>query len=134
MSKGAVEAYAAAWVRHVDAGDTTEGRANLEAILPLYADDIVYEDVPSGDRFEGRDRIAEMFKHVSEHYDVSLSLVSVQSDGERFAIEFTSRMTLGDKSLEGRGAAVGSLGPDGKVTSHRDYSDATALVAAAAGS
>jgi hypothetical protein len=89
----------------------------------VVSDDIGYEDVPTGRQYTGHDAIRQLCTFVSENYDVDLRAVSWYTDGERFTIEWESTTVWGQgqQPLEGRGVAVGTIGADGKITSHRDY-------------
>jgi ketosteroid isomerase-like protein len=122
MSKQLLDAYVATWPKHVNAGDSPEGQANLGEFLSLLADDVVYEDVPSGHTFAGHEGIRQMCSFVSNSFDVDLAVVAAQTDGERFAIEFETTMTIVDTGavVANQGVAVGTI-VDGKIATHRDF-------------
>lgn len=124
MSDQLLKEYVAAWLRHTMVSDTADGRENLAAFLTFLAPDVVYEDIPSGSRHEGRDAVAAMCRSVSGMFEMKIDIASEQSDGERFAFEFECVATLrqtGDV-VTFRAGAIGTF-RDGKVASHRDYYD-----------
>lgn len=122
MSNAVFDAYVAAWQKHTQAGDSPEGQANLRALLDLMSDDVTYTDVPSGHSFSGHDGVAQLCATVAASYDVAIKVTGAQTDGERFAIEFESKVVIRDSGVEveSLGVAVGTIA-DGKITSHRDY-------------
>jgi limonene-1,2-epoxide hydrolase len=131
VSSDLIQEYGEAWLEHVAIDDSPAGQEKLRRLVAFYADDVVYEDVPTGHTFAGREGVAQMSTFVSSQYDVTLALVSAQSDGERFALEYESDMVFGGDTVHGRGVAVGTIGADGKITSHRDYYDSRPIAAAA---
>jgi hypothetical protein len=122
-----LEAYVVGWLNHGDVGDTPDGRRNLERLLDVMAPDVVWEDVPSGHRFEGHAGIVDMCTLVYERFRPHLKVVSRQTDGKCFAIEWEA--TLGVDGTVIRGIARGAFGTDGKVTLHRDYWDRVGVTA-----
>jgi hypothetical protein len=97
------------------------------------APEIRYEDVPTGAVWIGHQGINEMC--VATHdwsKDMTVNVVSRQSDGSSFAIESvasgTNTGSMGSfpatgKTFSIRMASLGSFGPDGSVVEHRDYWD-----------
>ena len=127
LIRDAFDNYVSVWSRH---GQDDDAGAVARELKRLVSDDMVYVDVPSGHAFHGPDGVGRMCAVASEHYRPAISIVGTVLDGERFAIEFTSEITAAGTSISSTGVAVGTIAPDGKVTSHRDYYDASALSAA----
>lgn len=125
--RDAFERYVAVWAMH---GEDDESGAVAEEIKALVAHDLVYVDVPSGHAFEGPEGIARMCALASEHYRPKIDVVATALDGDRFAIEFSCEMSVAGTAIDLNGVAVGTIAADGKVGSHRDYYDASALFAA----
>jgi hypothetical protein len=100
-----VYAYVAAWLKHGAADATDEGKANLKGLIELVLEDFVYEDVPSGHSYMSRD------------YKPKIQALSTRTDSRRFAIEFSATL----QGMTARSAAIGTIGQDGKIASHRDY-------------
>ena len=124
MSEELLDAYVDAWLKHTAVSDSPEGRENLNAFLSMLSPDIVYEDVPSGNRYVGHDGATEMSTMVSNLFDMSIEITSVQGDRDRFAFEFECALTVKQTGavVRFRAAAVGTI-KDGKIASHRDYYD-----------
>lgn len=120
------ERYVAVWSDHGEGGFELV----CDELKDLVADDVVYVDVPSGHTYESRDGMARALAAATALYRPTIDKVSIILDGERFAIEYTCDMTAAGMPIHAKGVAVGTIGSDGKVTSHRDYYDASALVAA----
>lgn len=133
MNDETFDAYVAAWLGHVKAGSTPEGQANLERFLSFLAPEVTWEDVPSGHSFSGHDGVAQMCAIVADSYDVSLEVLGTVHDDERFAIEFASTLTIAatGATVTSRGVSTGTIA-DGRISSSRDYYDASALAAGAA--
>lgn len=125
--RDAFDRYVAVWAKLGEDDDAGAVRDELNALV---ADDVVYVDVPSGHAFEGPDGMARMCALATEHYRPRIDVVATLLEGERFAIEFTCEMSVASTAIQTDGVAVGTIAADGKVTSHRDYYDASALHAA----
>jgi ketosteroid isomerase-like protein len=122
MTDPVFDAYVEAWQKHSKVDDTPEGQSNLRALLGVMSDDVIYEDVPTGHSFSGHDGIAQLCAILAATYDVNVDVLGAHTDGERFAIEFSSTTFVKESgaTIESRGVAVGTIA-GGKVTSHRDY-------------
>lgn len=124
MSDELLDSYVDAWLKHVAVSDSSEGEQNLEAFLSTLSPEVVYEDVPSGNRFDGHEGASQMSTRVSNLFDMTIAIESKQTDGERFAFEFTCDATMkatGD-AFAFKAVAVGAFS-NGKVVLHRDYYD-----------
>jgi hypothetical protein len=94
-------------------------------MLELMADDVEYVDVPTGRVSVGHDGVRRMATGVSERFEeITLRALSAQTDGGRYAIEYEVAISFDPgRNVVLPGVAVGEIGSDGKVTSHRDYYD-----------
>lgn len=128
MSENLLRTYVDAWLRHTAVSDSAEGKANLDAFLAMLSPDVVYEDVPSGNKHEGLAAVTEMCRMVSGLFDMTIDVTSTQHDGDQFAFEFTCAATMRQTGhpFSFRAAAVGTF-RDGKVVSQRDYYDMSSI-------
>jgi steroid delta-isomerase-like uncharacterized protein len=125
--KPLVQRWADAWNAH-----------DIDALISLFADDCVYEDVPFGLVHKGRDDVRGLFEgnFVTFGDDFRVDDVSGFVHGDDGVIMWTMGGTqIGDmlgrpsqgKKMSVRGASVLEL-RDGLITHHTDYWDsATAL-------
>ena len=128
MNEALLDEYIAAWIKHADVTDGPDGEANLNGFLATLSPDVVYEDVPSGGRYEGLAGATAMSNLVSGLFDMHFEITSAQAADGRFAFEYDCEATVkqtGDV-VTLRAVAVGTFA-DGKVTTHRDYYDRGAL-------
>jgi len=126
-----LDRYIDAWLLHGHAG-SPDGAAALERLLALVTANVRFEDVATGIVLEGRDGIAELCTGAYEMaHDLSLTLVSRQTDGRHFAFEYvgTGSMAPTGRPVKFRTVAVGSFSSDGLVESHRGYWDRSAFLA-----
>jgi uncharacterized protein len=118
-SKAVLEQYVAA----LQAGDE-------DAIREFFAEDATWRldgDLPISGTWEGRDAILDEFLATAMSYylpgSVSLEITSIVADGERAAMEWTSRAdTLEGRPYENRCAAVFTV-RDGRITRVHEYMD-----------
>lgn len=125
-----LDEYVGAWRDHPRAGAPT-GHAELTRLLGAMSEDVRYVDVAFHAVHVGHEGIREMARRAYEFSaDLAFSILSSQTSGGRFAIEWEMQGThtgsVGllpetGKSFRVRGASIGSVGADGKVTAHRDY-------------
>jgi ketosteroid isomerase-like protein len=122
VSSSNLDAYVTAWLKHHHAA---VNEPDMQEILALFSDDVVYEDVPTGSEFKGHDAFRQMCGIVASYgLDITLNVVQTQTDGKSFAIEWTNVTKLPDgTAIPGRGVSVGMFDGQGKVSSHRDYYD-----------
>jgi steroid delta-isomerase-like uncharacterized protein len=118
-----LEQWAAAW-----------SSSNVEKLLALFTDDVVYEDVTLGAVNHGRDALRDFATAVFAAFDdLKFELKSrvVASDGKAGAMEWTWRgrqtkdlpgLPATDKHFEVRGATVVEFA-DGKISRDSDYWD-----------
>jgi ketosteroid isomerase-like protein len=131
-----LDEYIEAWLVHPSAG-AAQGGPELQRLLALMARDVRYEDVPSGAVFSGHDGIRDMCAAAyAWSRDVTMKVVSSQTDGHLFAIEVlasgTSSSGAGEASAPGRAfsfpmASIGTFDAEGMVARHRDYWDLAAF-------
>jgi len=108
----AITRWAAAWSAH-----------DVEALLALFTDDIVYEDVPMGVSVSGMVELRAFFRRVlSDLPDITFELISSSDDGDRGHAEWTMRGTRLGTSVEVRGVSVFEFA-DGKIRRCSDYWD-----------
>lgn len=119
---------AAEWVdRYLDAWNSHDGRQ----VAAFMAEDVVYDDLASGLVHRGRDAVAAYVEQtVAFSGDYRFVTVSTQADGNRYAIEWemlgTNTGASGGFPATGRpyrirGASIGELDGDGRITGNRDY-------------
>ena len=118
-----LEQWAAAW-----------SSSNVEKLLALFTDDVVYEDVTLGAVNHGRDALRDFATAVFAAFDdLKFELKSrvVASDGKAGAMEWTWRgrqtkdlpgLPATDTPFEVRGATVVEFA-DGKISRDSDYWD-----------
>ena len=139
MKSDWLDRYFSAWARHVQAADAQTGAEEMARLLSFMADDIRYEDVPSGAVFIGHDGVRTMAAAAYEmSADLEIACVSAQMSGDQFAFETEAHGTntgrLGaipatGKRFTVRGVSVGRIGAAGKVISHKDYWDMAGFLA-----
>lgn len=124
MTEELLGAYTDAWIKHTAVSDSAEGQDNLDAFLEMLSPDVVYQDIPSGNRYEGPAGVTELCRMVSGLFDMKIDVTSTQRDGDRFAFEYECAATIKSTghAVTFRGAAVGTI-KDGKIASHTDYYD-----------
>lgn len=132
-----LDRYIDAWIDHVPAGGPLGGD-QLATLLPFYADDVVYEDVPSGAIFEGHEGVATMCTTIfALSSDLRLDVGLRAIDGTTFAFETvgsgTNTGSVGGipatgKPISLRSTSVGTINSEGLVTGHRDYWDLAGLL------
>lgn len=119
---------AAQWVdRYLDAWNSHDG-ARVAAFM---TEDVVYDDLASGLVHRGRDAVHGYVTQTAVFSsDYRFVTVSTQMDGSRYAIEWemlgTNTGAAGGFPATGkpyriRGASIGELDADGKITTNRDY-------------
>ncbi|HJQ48787.1 MAG TPA: nuclear transport factor 2 family protein [Amycolatopsis sp.] len=122
-----LDAYVSAWAEHTKLRGA-DADSKLQAVLAMMAEDIEYTDTPSGHTFKGHDAVGHAFKHaISEVLDLTVKPIVWYTDGKRFTIEYETTIKSEGKELVAPTVAVGTIGPDGKITSHSDYYDRRAL-------
>lgn len=120
MSGLLVRDYFQAWTSH-----------DASRIVSFMADDVVYEDVALGARYEGREAVME-FVAETERWsnDLRFDLVSEVQSGDSFAAEWvmsgtntgeTRGLPATGKTFSLRGSSVGRLNSDGLIVENRDY-------------
>jgi steroid delta-isomerase-like uncharacterized protein len=116
------EQWIAAWNSH-----------NPDKVLPLFTDDLVYEDVAFGEVSHGK---TELRKFVADEYegvpDLELKLVRVDFNGNHGTIEWTFNGTdkgvfKTGKKFSVRGVSVIDL-RGGKISSNLDYYDSATIM------
>jgi hypothetical protein len=123
--------YLAAWRLHPQAGGPA-GQSELAGFLARLADDVVYEDVPTG-IFAGHEGVQAMCEGAySMSSDMSFEIIDPFFDGRRFAFESVGHGTndgaIGPipatgRVFELRAVAIGTVNADGLVQVHRDFWD-----------
>lgn len=131
MDDAWLDRYIDAWIPHPQAGGP-DGEALLAALLAFMADDVIYEDVPTGE-FRGHSGVREMCRGAyTMSTDMTFDIVSRQISGRMYAFEAVGRGTndgtIGPipetgKRFELRGASIGSINESGLLSVHRDYWD-----------
>ena len=139
MNSDWLDRYFAAWARHAQAADPETGAEEMARFLSFMAEDVRYEDVPSGSVFVGHDGVREMAAAARAFSaDLDIVCVSAQMSGDQFAFEFEAHGTntgaLGPIPASGkrfrlRSAAIGRISADGKVVLHKDYWDMASFLA-----
>jgi len=110
---------------------------DIEKILSLYTDDVVYEDVVVGKTNHGKDELRAFMKDfIGGAPDIKMELKSIIVSGDRFCMEgvFSGTQTgnwadypATGKSFSIRGVSVGEL-RDGKIKHNTDYYDGASLM------
>jgi steroid delta-isomerase-like uncharacterized protein len=119
---------AARWVDgYLDAWNSHDG-ARVAAFV---TEEVVYDDLASGLVHRGRDAVRGYVTQTAMFSsDYRFTTVSTQMDGSRYAIEWemlgTNTGAAGGFPATGkpyriRGASIGELDADGKITANRDY-------------
>lgn len=119
---------AAEWVdRYLDAWNSHDGGR----VAAFMTEDVVYDDLASGLVHRGRNAVhGYVTQTAAFSSDYRFVTVSTQMDGSRYAIEWemlgTNTGAAGGfpatgKSYRIRGASIGELDADGKITANRDY-------------
>lgn len=119
---GVVQEYLAAWNAH-----------DSEALLALFADDCVYEDVALGRLEHGKERVGSLIKSVfADLADFRMDVTSAFGAGDWGATEWTMTGTFVHSTVPGlaatgrsfsvRGATILQL-RDGKIRRNSDYLD-----------
>jgi hypothetical protein len=119
-----LDEYLAAWERHVQGAPET-----AEAMIRASADSVRYEDINMPDLgrepFVGHEGIRLLCAGMPDFAQTRMTVESkqVSEDGRKWAIEWKwdGTQASSGKRFVIHGCAIGSLGPDGKVTSQRDY-------------
>ena len=111
--------------------------ADLQAVLDVFADDIVYEDVPFGVRAEGKPQVAEFCREfMGSLPDFRQELTSCQRAGEIASMEWIMSFThAGDlpgmpatgKAVRLRGSAIIELRGD-LITRNSSYYDLASVL------
>jgi SnoaL-like polyketide cyclase len=132
-----LDGYIDAWLPHPYAGGP-DGAEALERLLDFMSENVRYEDVPSSSVFEGHDGIAAMCAGAFQmSSDLTFEIVTRQTNGQLYAFETlgtgTNTGAIGPipgtgRPIELRGISIGSISPDGRVESHRDYWDMAGLL------
>jgi len=116
------EQWIAAWNSH-----------NPDKMLPLFTDDLVYEDVAFGEVSHGKN---ELFKFVADEYDgvpdLELKLVRAEFHGGHGTIEWTFSGTdkavfKTGKKFSVRGVSVIDL-RNGKISRNLDFYDSATIM------
>jgi steroid delta-isomerase-like uncharacterized protein len=110
---------------------------NLAQLLPLFTDDIVYEDAAMGVVTHGKEELrAFAQRFFSTFPDIQFTLTSTLVTGNRAAIEWTGQgthqgdmpgMPATNKRATFRGVSIMEL-QDGKITRNTDYWDMATLM------
>jgi steroid delta-isomerase-like uncharacterized protein len=139
MKSDWLDRYFAAWARLAQAADPRSGTQEMARFLSFMADDVRYEDVPSGAVFIGHDGVRAMAAAAyAFSADLDIECVSAQMSGDQFAFECEAHGTntgaLGPIPASGkrftlRSAAIGRISADGKVVLHKDYWDMAGFLA-----
>ena len=112
----AARAWADQWARAWAAHD-------VDAIVTLYADDVVFRSAPFREAHKGRagvrGYVAWAFAD-EDAVDVRFG-EPVVADGDRAAVEYWAVVTSAGREETLAGIAVLTFGADGRVTSQRDY-------------
>jgi steroid delta-isomerase-like uncharacterized protein len=101
------------------------------AVAAFMAEDVTYEDLSSGDVYEGRAAV-QGYVEATHGFssDYRFVVVSAQADGERYAIEWemlgsntgpSGGFPATGKPYRIRGASIGQLDAGGKIVRNRDY-------------
>ena len=125
MDAAWLERYFKAWARHAQATDPKTGADDMARLLSFLSPEIRYEDVPTAQTFVGAQGMREMgAQALAMAADLNFTFVSGVADKTHFAFENECRGTAGNgKAFLLRAVAIGRIGPDGKVISHKDYWD-----------
>ncbi len=117
MASDFMEQLFAAWNAH-----------DAEIAVPLFTEDCIYEDVPTGSRWLGHDGVREMVSLMDTHLgDYAFPVATTQTDGNLYAIEWEMKGTNPNGvPYAVRGASVGTL-RDGKIAHNRDYWDRASM-------
>jgi steroid delta-isomerase-like uncharacterized protein len=116
------------WVdRYLDAWNSHDG----SQVTAFMADDVTYDDLAGGASYQGRDAVRAYVDQTHEFStDYRFATVSAQAEGRRYAIEWemfgTNTGPSGGFPATGnryrfRGASIGELDDDGRITLNRDY-------------
>ena len=134
-----LDRYFAAWARHAQASDSRTGAEEMERLLSFMAEDVRYEDVPSGSVFVGHDGVRQMAAAAyGMSADLDIKCVSAQTSGDQFAFESEAHGTntgaLGPIPASGkrfalRSVSIGRISVEGKVVLHKDYWDMAGFLA-----
>ena len=115
-----VDGYLAAWNSHDGA-----------QVAAFMTEDVVYDDLSSGLVHHGREAVQAYVAQTHEFSrDYRFVLVTTRAEGSNYAIEWemlgTNTGASGGfpatgKPYQFRGASIGELTPDGKISANRDY-------------
>ena len=119
---------AAEWVDgYLDAWNSHDGGQ----VAAFMTEDVVYDDLASGLVHRGRDAVQAYIEQTHAFSnDYRFVTVSTRSEGSNYAIEWemlgTNTGPAGGFPATGkqyriRGASIGELAPDGKISANRDY-------------
>jgi len=112
-------------------------RGDLEALLNLYAEDIVWEipgpsSVPTSGTRRGRDQVKQFFAQLGELLEAqSFEPQEYIAQGNQVVVlgEYTWRVKSTGRTFSSRWAHVSTLG-NGKITRLREYTDTAAAAEA----
>lgn len=100
-------------------------------VAAFMADDVIYEDLSSGDVHRGRDAVRAYVEATAAFSsDYRFVTVGAQADGKRYAIEWemlgsntgaAGGFPATGKPYRIRGASIGELDDGGRIVANRDY-------------
>ena len=132
VDPGWLDELVAAWRGHVEAGAPEGGPAAVR-LLACFAEGGVWEDVAAQAVYRGHTELRQMFEQ-SYQWSPTLAFDVVRARGgtDHYVIEWEMHaagngafgdLPASDRPFRVRGVSVGEVGPDGRVTAHRDYWD-----------
>ncbi len=110
LTKDSIKAYYTAW----SSGD-------VAYIMNVFSEDIIYEDVATGERSTGQTQVrvfSEQF--LQENPGIRIEPTSILVGASRIAVEWTMSAGKGAEFWQVRGAAIMKYS-DGKITHVTDY-------------
>jgi steroid delta-isomerase-like uncharacterized protein len=104
----------------------TSESGDVEKLMALYADDVVWEDPAFGDHFTSSAQVRSMLEGMSLLPDLKNEMTSsfVSADGQWAAVEWTWSGSKGDATYSIRGASILEI-RGGKITRETIYYDPT---------
>jgi uncharacterized protein (TIGR02246 family) len=106
-----VERYRVAWEQ-----------ADAELAASLFTEDATYRSLIFDDPHVGHDGIAGYWRQVtSQQSDVSVLMGRPFVDGDRFAVEWWTRMSVGGEDMTLPGCLLLTFASDGRCSALREY-------------